>query len=315
MALGAAFWYVVIPYPWTLRSRNPVRTSLMEQRIEEARRAGEALEIRQRWVPLEAVSPRMIRAVIVAEDHRFREHGGIDWTSLAEEVRWSGDDHFTWWSPADLGALARALGYVWTHRGELRGRSTITQQLAKNLYFGTDRSLARKAMEFVVARRLERRLGKDRILELYLNVAEWGPGVFGVEAAARTYFGVSAGGLSLWQAASLAATLPHPRTSNPARNAGRMAWRRDLILQRLNAGPGAVPAPIPLPDAAVDLPPEAFPLPEPVPGAPPPGRPGDTLRPDTLRPDTLPAADTLRPVPRARLPSPPPLSSPRVPAW
>ena len=293
--LWLTFWYIVVPYPWTLRTRNPERTSLMEQRIHEARRAGEELEIQQEWVPLEDISNRVVRAVIVAEDYRFREHNGIDWVSLAEEVRWTGDDDFSWWSPSDLAALTRALGYVWSHRGEIRGRSTITQQLAKNLYFGTDRSLLRKALEFVVARRLEKRLGKDRILELYLNVVEWGPGVFGVETAARTYFGTSAAGLSMWQAASLAATLPHPLTSNPSRSPGRMAWRRDLILQRLNAGPGAVPAPLPLPDITVELPPP--PVPEVVPVTPS-AEPGDsTAAPaDTLGalPDT---ADTLGALP------------------
>src|SRR5690606_4877443 len=116
---------------------------------------------------------------------------------------------------------------------KIRGRSTITQQLAKNLYFSDNRSLIRKLEELIVAKRLEWFLSKDRILELYLNVAEFGPGIFGVEAAAQHYFGVPAAKLSRYQAASLAATLPHPLTSNPARNPGRMAWRRDMILRRM----------------------------------------------------------------------------------
>jgi monofunctional biosynthetic peptidoglycan transglycosylase len=251
---GLAFWYVVIPYPWTLGTRNPELTAVMKQRIREAREAGEALEIRQTWVPLDDVSPQLVRAVLVAEDYRFREHHGVDWVSLAEEVDWSGDDSFSWLSASDLGALREALAYAWAHRAELRGRSTITQQLAKNLYFGTDRSLARKAMELVVARRLERRLGKDRILELYLNVAEWGPGIFGAEEAARAYFSRSAASLPLGQAAALAATLPHPLTSNPARSPGRMLWRQALILDRLNPASGIPPAPLPLPDPELDIP-------------------------------------------------------------
>jgi monofunctional biosynthetic peptidoglycan transglycosylase len=197
-------------------------------------------------VALEDVSPRLVRAVVVAEDYRFREHRGVDWVSVAEEVRWTGDDRFSWLSAADLGALRAAVDYAWTHRDELRGRSTLTQQLAKNLYFGTERTFARKAMELVVAGRLERELGKDRILELYLNTAEWGPGVFGAGAAARTYFGKAASELTLEEAATLAATLPHPLTSNPALRPSRMLWRRDLILDRLDPDRLLPDAPMPV---------------------------------------------------------------------
>jgi monofunctional biosynthetic peptidoglycan transglycosylase len=253
LAIGLLLWFVVIPYPWTRPTSNPERTALMEQRLAEAREAGTPLEIRQEWTPLEEISPTLVRAVIVAEDYRFRLHEGVDWVSLAEEVRWTGDDSFSWLSPSDLGALRRALAYAWANRHDLRGRSTITQQLAKNLYFGTDRTLARKAMELVVAGRLERRLGKDRILELYLNVVEWGPGVFGAEAASRRYFGRSAASLSLDQAAALAATLPHPLTSNPAHRPSRMLWRKDLILQRLDPTSGIPAAPLPLPEPEIDI--------------------------------------------------------------
>src|SRR5690606_22402408 len=100
------------------------------------------------------------RAVLVAEDHRFRTHRGVDWVSLAEEVSWTGDDAFSWRSPDDLRALGAAMLHAWRNRDDLRGRSTITQQLAKNLYFGTERSFVRKALEVVVAKRLERRLEK-----------------------------------------------------------------------------------------------------------------------------------------------------------
>jgi monofunctional biosynthetic peptidoglycan transglycosylase len=253
LAIGLVLWFVVIPYPWTQSTSNPERTALMEQRLAEAREAGTPLEIRQEWTPLEEISPTLVRAVIVAEDYRFRLHEGVDWVSLAEEVRWTGDDSFSWLSPSDLGALRRALAYAWANRHDLRGRSTITQQLAKNLYFGTDRTLARKAMELVVAGRLERRLGKDRILELYLNVVEWGPGVFGAESASRRYFGRSAASLSLDQAAALAATLPHPLTSNPAHRPSRMLWRKDLILQRLDPTSGIPAAPLPLPEPEIDI--------------------------------------------------------------
>lgn len=270
------FWFVVIPYPRGLHSGDPGTTALMDQRLEEAREAGETLEIRRQWVPLDEISPNLQRAVVVAEDYRFREHGGIDWVSLAEEVEWTGDDDFSWSSPSDVGALIGALRYVWANRSELRGRSTLTQQLAKNLYFGTDRSLMRKAMEAVVARRLERQLDKDRILELYLNIAEWGPGVFGAEAAAQTYFGRSAANLGLSQAATLAATLPHPLTSNLHTRPGRMLWRKDLILDRIDPSRRVpvIPSPLPPPDFGVDFGPSGEPL--------------------TIPPDTAAVADSSR---------------------
>jgi monofunctional glycosyltransferase len=250
---GLAAWYALIPYPWTLRDRNPSSTAVMDQRAGEARASGSRLPMRQDWVSLDEISPELIRAVLVAEDYRFHQHHGVDWVSLAEEVRWTGDDDFSWLSLSDLRALERSVAYAWTNRDHLRGRSTITQQLAKNLYFGTDRSLPRKALELVVARRLEHRLGKDRILELYLNVAELGPGLFGVEAASRTYFGHSAASLDLDEGATLAATLPSPLTSNPLHEPARMARRKDLILQHLNASPDIPLPPLPLPEPDIQV--------------------------------------------------------------
>ncbi|MEX1256965.1 MAG: transglycosylase domain-containing protein [Gemmatimonadota bacterium] len=251
MALFLALAFVWIPWPWGLSSRDPERTALMRQRISEARSAGDTLAIRHDWVPLDQISPNLGRAVILAEDQRFPEHDGVDWHALAEEVQWEGREIFSWTHPGDLVALASALRYAWDHLEEIRGRSTITQQLAKNLYFGTDRSLLRKGMELVVARRLEMTLGKDRILELYLNIAEWGPGIFGAEAASRAYFGRGADALTLEQAAALAATLPHPLTSNPARAPAEMRWRQSIILDRMRPQapappepPPAIPAPI-----------------------------------------------------------------------
>jgi monofunctional biosynthetic peptidoglycan transglycosylase len=251
--MGLVIWLVVIPYPWSLQSGDPGRTALMKQRAGEAREAGVDFEVQRQWRALDEISPALARAVVVAEDYRFRLHDGVDWVSLAEEVRWTGDDSFSWLSPSDLGALGRAVAYAWENRDGLRGRSTITQQLAKNLYFGTDRTLVRKAAEFVVAGRIERQLDKDRILELYLNVVEWGPGIFGAEAAARTYFGRSASSLTLDQAAALAGTLPHPLTSNPAHRPSRMLWRKDLILRRLDPSSGLPPEPLPLPEPNLDL--------------------------------------------------------------
>src|SRR5256885_4112053 len=142
--------------------------------------------------------------VIIAEDSRFRSHVGIDPAEVADALGVDGAHGF--WS---------AIRAAWWHRDRLRGASTITQQLAKNLYLSSSRSPVRKLKEAATALGLELALSKDRILELYLNVAEWGPGIWGIDAASRAYFGVPASRLSAEQAAELAATLPHPRTSNP----------------------------------------------------------------------------------------------------
>ncbi len=225
--------FIELPWPWRLAENDPGQTSFMRYREEEARAEGKALTIHQEWVPLEKIPRDVRRAVLISEDDRFRQHHGIDWKALATDVHWSAGDTFSWTDPGDWAALWNALRYVRAHRDEIKGRSTVTQQLAKNLYFTPRRSFVRKIDEAVVAKRLEWFLTKDRILELYLNTVELGPGVFGVGAAARHYFGEPVQDLDLFQAASLAATLPHPLTSNPSHRPGRMAWRRDLILERL----------------------------------------------------------------------------------
>ena len=245
-----------LPWPWTLALADPPATSFMAYRTREARRADEPFTPVQDWVPLEEIPEVVVRAVLVSEDDRFREHKGVDWKALGEEVHWSGGDAFSWRKAEDRRALRAAVGYYWAHRSEIKGRSTLTQQLAKNLYFTPERSLVRKAGEFVVARRLETFLGKDRILEIYLNTAELGPGIFGVGAAARAYFDVPVQRVNRVQAASLAATLPHPLTSNPKTRPGRMAWRRDLILARLSGREVVIPVePEPLVAPGVELPP------------------------------------------------------------
>jgi monofunctional biosynthetic peptidoglycan transglycosylase len=232
--IGAAWCYgLLMPWPALLCCIEPHRTSFMQRRLAEARRSGEPLDLRYEWVPLDRISTRLRRAVVTAEDQRFEEHGGIDWLALREEFRYRGDEDFSWFEADDRRALRRSLAFYWKNRDRIKGRSTITQQLAKNLYFGSDRSVLRKLEEYVVARRLELFLTKDRILELYLNTAEWGPGLFGAEAAARHYFKRSAANLTWDQSAALAATLPHPLTSNPAHRPGRMNWRKTLILRRL----------------------------------------------------------------------------------
>lgn len=278
-----------LPWPWLLRWVDPPATAFMLYREREAARAGEEFTLVQDWVPLEEMPEHLVRAVLVSEDDRFREHRGVDWKALAEEVEWSGGETFSWRSAEDRAALREAFRYYWAHRSQIKGRSTLTQQLAKNLYFTPERSLVRKAGEYVVAARLERFVGKDRILEIYLNTAELGPGIFGVGAAARAYFDVPAQRLTRFQAASLAATLPHPLTSNPATRPGRMAWRRDLILDRLAGGSVAIPAePEELPLPKLDVPPPEEPAPadasEPAVAEPEPAVP------DTVPPDTVPSS-------------------------
>lgn len=259
-ALPVAAW-LVQPWPLPLRWVDPGTTAFMEARLRSAAGAGESLALRHSWVPLDELPPILLRAVLVAEDDRFREHRGVDWAALAEEVRYRGAMPPRLADAEDRAALRASWDWVRENRDRVRGRSTLTQQLARNLYLSPDRSFVRKGQEFLIAQRLEFFLSKDRILELYLNVAEFGPGIFGVEAASQAYFGRSARELSRFEAATLAATLPHPLTSNPAHRPGRMAWRRDLILSRLGGGT------IPVPPPAVEVP-EPLPPPVEVPPAP-----------------------------------------------
>lgn len=299
LALASAVWFFFLTLPWpvALRWQDPRDTALMEQRAREARAGGETLELRHEWVSLDRISPNLRRAVLVAEDARFREHSGIDWNAIREELRYQGSSEFSWTDPADLRAALDAMRYYARNRDRVRGRSTITQQVAKNLYLSADRSLIRKGKELILARRLERFLDKDRILEIYLNIAEWGPGVFGAEAAARHYFGVSAAALSSGQAAALAATLPHPLTSNPALRPARMSWRRDLILRRMGASGPVRTVPL-APEVGEEVEDEretgAPLLGDPL-RASPPDTTGDSVpTPDTVPPpDTVPALDTI----------------------
>lgn len=191
------------------RSHDVGESALMRIRAAEARREARPWEIRHRWVPRERISPHLARAVIVGEDTRFREHRGFDWEQIREA-----------WENVRAG-------------GRLRGASTITQQTAKNLYLSPSRNPLRKAREAVLTAWMESVVPKDRILELYLNVVEFGPGVFGAEAASRRYFGRSAAGLSRSQAALLAATLPAPLARNPSASTPGLRRRQEMILDRM----------------------------------------------------------------------------------
>jgi len=193
-----------------LRKENPRRTALMQQRIDEADAAGKPITLQQTWVPISRISPHLVHAVITSEDGTFYEHAGIDWYELEESI----EKNIEKGKPA-------------------RGGSTITQQLSKNLFFSTSKSYGRKAKEMIVALRMERRLSKKRILEIYLNIIEWGSGVFGAEAAARKYFGKSASALTREEAARMAAVIPSPLRHAPNAGSAYVARRSSLILYRM----------------------------------------------------------------------------------
>jgi len=217
MALLFLVWLLgVWPPPVWWRDHWPRETAMMRE-TTEGRKGGRGA----RHLPLAEISPALQRMVVIGEDSRFWTHHGIDLAELADALG-IGRSRGAW---ASLQAL-------WRRRDQLRGASTITQQLAKNLYLSPSRSVLRKLKEAVTAVRLDLALPKDRILELYLNLAEWGPGVWGADAASRTYFGVPASQLDEHAAAELAATLPHPRSSNPQFQPERVLTRRDLILAR-----------------------------------------------------------------------------------
>jgi monofunctional biosynthetic peptidoglycan transglycosylase len=183
-------------------------------------------------VPVEAIAPVVKTTALSAEDHRFYEHAGIDYVELRHALGYRPDD-FSLGNANERAELWQALRRSLAGKGQMRGASTITQQLAKNLYLSPSRNPFRKLKEAVTAWRLEYWLGKDRILELYLNVVELGPEVWGVDAASRKYFGHPARQLTLEEAAALTGSLPFPLKSNPGYRPGRMRWRQAMIIRRV----------------------------------------------------------------------------------
>src|SRR5262249_11741959 len=208
--LWCVYQYVTLPDAGTLLDHNPEDTALMRARDEATRSEGKRPRHRQYWVPLAAIAPHAVDAVIASEDRSFYIHHGIDYDELK-----------------------KVLDKAWEKRSLGRGASTITQQLAKNLWLSGDRSLVRKAKELILSRRLEEALPKKRILTLYLNVVEWGDGVYGIEAAAREHFGISASGLSVAEGAILAAMLPSPLRWTPERHSRALRKRALWIMDRL----------------------------------------------------------------------------------
>jgi len=235
-----AWLLFVWPPPSWWRSHWPRETAFQTMRERQERAAGDTSAHRYRPVPLDSISGWIEKAAVAGEDDAFYQHHGIDWRSLRNALGYRRGE-FSWSNIRDRAELQQALGGATNRRNKLRGASTITQQLAKNLYLSPSRNPLRKVKEAVLAYRLEWALGKRRILELYLNVAEFGPHLWGVEAASQLYFGRPAARVSIDQAALLVATLPHPLTSNPSLRPGRTIWRQQLILRRLRGGAVVVP--------------------------------------------------------------------------
>ena len=205
-----AYAYLTVPDVRPLKTINPTTTAFMELRDQESRARGQHPKRLMRWEGYSRISRDVKRAVLVAEDSAFWTHEGIDFEQLQE-----------------------SLEVDWRRGRFVRGASTITQQLAKNLYLSPSRNPLRKFRELIIARRLEAELTKARILELYLNVIEWGDGIYGVEAASRTYFHESAAELGPEEAALLAAAIINPRLYSPARPNARLIRRQQLILRRM----------------------------------------------------------------------------------
>jgi monofunctional biosynthetic peptidoglycan transglycosylase len=197
---------------WWWVDHNPKSTAFMRQQLALLRETHPDAQLQFQWVDYERISRNLKRAIIASEDANFADHEGIDWEALQKAYEKNAKR-----------------GHV------VAGGSTITQQLAKNLFLSGSRSYLRKGQEVVIAYMLEYWMDKERIFEIYLNVVEWGTGVFGAEAAARHYYGVSAASLSAAQAARLAVMLPNPRYFDSHRQGPYLARRSALILRRMGA--------------------------------------------------------------------------------
>lgn len=205
------FWFLV--HIWYWASHDPGPTAFMESRLEILREKNPKALLRHRWVPYKAISNHLKRAIIAAEDAKFLDHEGFDWEAIQKAYEKN-----------------QKKGRI------VSGGSTISQQLAKNLFLSGERTWWRKGQEAILTVMIEAILTKRRILEIYLNVIEWGNGVFGAEAAAGYHYGVSAGALNAEQAARLAAMVPSPRRYVPGRDTAYLQRRADAIRARM---PGA----------------------------------------------------------------------------
>ena len=246
--LGVWLLYEIITFPhiWNLRNENPTTTSLIEYRISEAKADGHEPRKFMIWMPIEQISPNLQRAVLAGEDARFFEHHGFDWEAIQkawDEAVKEGEREAREECEAEAKTKQEKKDCAPSEDDWIppmpnfkRGASTISQQLAKNLYLSEERNFLRKGREAVYTYFLERELTKKRILELYLNVIEWGDGVYGAEAASRTYFKKSASDLTREEAAFLSAMIPSPlNIFNPAKNRKRVVRRQRVILRGMNA--------------------------------------------------------------------------------
>lgn len=228
---GLLFEAATLPRTSALQNQNPATTSLIEARNREARRNGIEPKRVQIWVPLDRISPNLQRAVLAGEDSNFSTHHGFDYSTIQRAWEQAQKD-------AEKEAQREGENDSWLPNlpDFKRGGSTISQQLAKNLYLSSERSFMRKGQEAIITYFMERNLSKRRILEIYLNVIEWGDGVYGAEAASHYYFHKPAANLNAREAAFLSAMIPNPRTVfNPQVNPKRVA-RRQRIIMRLMPG-------------------------------------------------------------------------------
>lgn len=203
----SAYLYFTFPDFASLKKHNPRKTSFMEYREQEWEKKGKKYIIQQRWVSMSRISPYLIKAVLIAEDDKFWSHEGFDYEAMQKAIE------------KDIKAKKFKLG-----------GSTISQQLAKNLYLSPSKNPVRKIKEAIITWRMEKVLSKKRILELYLNVAEWGDrGIFGIEAASWHYYGKPASGITPEEAARLASVLPNPRKYTPLGDSKYVLNRSNLI--------------------------------------------------------------------------------------
>jgi monofunctional biosynthetic peptidoglycan transglycosylase len=205
---------VTLPFGeiYTLAHKNPKTTAFMELQADRAKREGRRFNVLQKWLPLREIPKDAVNAVIVAEDGTFWSHHGFDWYELRESV-----------------------GRDIEEGRAVRGASTITQQLVKNLYLSPSKNPLRKMKEWILTWWMERKLSKSRILEIYLNVIEWGNGVYGIEAAAQYHFGKTARLLTRDEAARLAAIIPDPRDHMAGSDSQYVIRRSAMILDRMGA--------------------------------------------------------------------------------
>ena len=212
LVIGVTGFYIYtgLPDVRNLRYHNPPTTALIENRVLGAQQSNSTINIRQQWVEFDTIPQLLKDTIRITEDAAFYQHNGVDYTELKEAVKKN-----------------------WEKGKYVRGGSTITQQLAKNLYLSTRKSIFRKIKEYFIARSLETHLGKDRIFHLYLNIIELGPGIFGVQAAARFYFNKNVDELNLEEIVRLTAVIPRPLKTDPRGESKWLKWKASWILDAL----------------------------------------------------------------------------------